>query len=74
MPLRCDLKTILHRKKMSQKNLAKAIKVTEQTVSYWANDVVVPKLETALLVSDALKVSVNEIWVLIKDEKENTYE
>jgi DNA-binding XRE family transcriptional regulator len=67
LEIRCDLKTILYRKKIRQKKLAEILEVSEQTVSYWVNDKVLPDLKMALLISDVLKVPVNEIWVLIKE-------
>jgi transcriptional regulator with XRE-family HTH domain len=60
------IKGVLADKQKSNKDLADALQVTEQTVSRWCTNASQPSIEALFEIADALNVDVKELLVSSK--------
>nr|WP_279628289.1 helix-turn-helix transcriptional regulator [Paenibacillus ferrarius] len=66
--IKCHLKGIMTEAKISQTRLSQMSGLCRTTISLAANERADPRLETALIISEALGIPVNEIWEFKSEE------
>lgn len=67
MSLHCKLKYVLLDLKVNQRRLSELTGFSRTTINQIANGRTEPALETALIISEALGVSIHQIWEIKKE-------
>ncbi len=68
-----NLKSVRESKKLTQVDLAEKTGIHQQTISRYERGIVMPQVDSAKSIADALGVTVDEL-IIIKDAKESIAE
>lgn len=60
--MQCELKKILHDRKITQREFSIKLGITERTLQTWFNGKNVPALDKAIKAAELLECSVYDIW------------
>ncbi|MCR1833126.1 helix-turn-helix domain-containing protein [Oceanobacillus caeni] len=67
MPVKCNIKIILVKRGISQKEFAEIMGVSQQQMNNWVSGKPIPKMETLLKMSDILDCSINDFYELVEE-------
>ena len=60
--IKCNLKEIRHKRKITQNDISNELKIRQTTVSEWENGNAIPNLKKAYELAEYLRVRVTDIW------------